>query len=562
MLGGMFSFMKRSKRLRRHRRNGGNDDDAVGVYLDDLDVDRLDPEVAALYFPVTFRRAPVDGCRPEDSQLGREEYEEEDAESGNGPSLPQSPHSVEGAIGGPKSSLDSDFEDLKHSSFEQKPYGDLSLSLCGGLSEFDCPTEETFTRGVVSHDDLVSNPKLLEDPALVVRMGGKFYPWRAACPIVISLLVFQKPLPPTVVDSLMREYIPNKKQQKVPGGRGYSSWFSWGRSETKKEDVKGELGGTPSLLSVNSAPDLKVVANGTKVIVPEGQIPENLQGEKQEERQWSGPDTDVATQTSFPGSLLDVSKDGKGEGYSGSNSSDDSDGGRQGNKGTLGIRIPTEMRRSFHENAEKYRKTLRLSSDQIGTTRCKCHIYRWRYDDKVVISDIDGTITKSDVLGHILPIVGKDWAQSGVAQLFTKIKNNGYRLLYLSARAIGQARITREYLKSIKQGDLSLPEGPLLLNPTSLISALHRMCGHIELLEFQLFVSSPLTIKASLNMNSHKRSNHLTQAKVILWMNFSRPSEQRNLLCMSSMGSQETHMNNGMAVSNLAHPSKLLANIL
>ena len=29
-----------------------------------------------------------------------------------------------------------------------------------------------------------------------------------------------------------------------------------------------------------------------------------------------------------------------------------------------------------------------------GTTRCKCHIYLWRYDDRIVISDIDGTITK------------------------------------------------------------------------------------------------------------------------------------------------------------------------
>ena len=150
-------------------------------------------------------------------------------------------------------------------------------------------------------------------------------------------------------------------------------------------------------------------------------------------------------------------------------------------------------KRSYHEG--NFRKTLRLSSEQIaslnlkegvnevvfsvttayqGTTRCKCFIYKWRWDDKIVISDIDGTITKSDVLGHILPIVGKDWAQSGVAQLFTKIKNNGYKLLYLSARAIGQARVTREYLKSIKQGNLSLPDGPLLLNPTSLISAFHR----------------------------------------------------------------------------------------
>jgi phosphatidate phosphatase LPIN len=48
-----------------------------------------------------------------------ETRDEEDAESGNGASLPQSPHSVEGAIGGPKSS-DSDFEEPKHSVFEKK----------------------------------------------------------------------------------------------------------------------------------------------------------------------------------------------------------------------------------------------------------------------------------------------------------------------------------------------------------------------------------------------------------------------------------------------------------
>ena len=29
-------------------------------------------------------------------------------------------------------------------------------------------------------------------------------------------------------------------------------------------------------------------------------------------------------------------------------------------------------------------------------------------------------------------------------------------------------------MRSIKQGDLSLPDGPLLLNPTSLVNAFHR----------------------------------------------------------------------------------------
>ena len=45
---------------------------------------------------------------------------------------------------------------------------------------------------------------------------------------------------------------------------------------------------------------------------------------------------------------------------------------------------------------------------------------------------------RSDVLGHILPIVGQNWAQSGVAALYSKIRDNGYKFLYLSARAIGR----------------------------------------------------------------------------------------------------------------------------
>ncbi|CAF2155838.1 unnamed protein product [Brassica napus] len=35
------------------------------------------------------------------------------------------------------------------------------------------------------------------------------------------------------------------------------------------------------------------------------------------------------------------------------------------------------------------------------------HIYRWRWDTKIVISDVDGTITKSDVLGQFMPLVGR-----------------------------------------------------------------------------------------------------------------------------------------------------------
>ena len=49
-----------------------------------------------------------------------------------------------------------------------------------------------------------------------------------------------------------------------------------------------------------------------------------------------------------------------------------------------------------------------------GTTKAMCTIYLWDYHDKVVISDIDGTITRSDVAGQVLPLVGMDWIQNGV----------------------------------------------------------------------------------------------------------------------------------------------------
>ncbi|KAF5885986.1 phosphatidate phosphatase LPIN1-like isoform X2 [Clarias magur] len=89
-----------------------------------------------------------------------------------------------------------------------------------------------------------------------------------------------------------------------------------------------------------------------------------------------------------------------------------------------------------------YKKTLRLSSAELaslqlkdgpndvvfsvttqyqGTCRCEGTIYLWNWDDKIVISDIDGTITRSDTLGHILPTLGKDWTHQGIARLYHKV---------------------------------------------------------------------------------------------------------------------------------------------
>uniref|UniRef100_A0A665SX19 phosphatidate phosphatase n=1 Tax=Echeneis naucrates TaxID=173247 RepID=A0A665SX19_ECHNA len=142
-----------------------------------------------------------------------------------------------------------------------------------------------------------------------------------------------------------------------------------------------------------------------------------------------------------------------------------------------------------------YTKTLRLSSEQLASLQlkegpndvvfsvttqyqgtCRCHgtIYLWSWDDKIVISDIDGTITRSDTLGHILPTLGKDWTHQGIARLYHRVSLNGYKFMYCSARAIGMADMTRGYLHWVNERGTMLPMGPVLLSPSSLFSALHR----------------------------------------------------------------------------------------
>lgn len=139
-----------------------------------------------------------------------------------------------------------------------------------------------------------------------------------------------------------------------------------------------------------------------------------------------------------------------------------------------------------------YIKTLRLTSIQLaemklqygrnrlkfrlsqGTSQIESDLYLWKSTTPIVISDIDGTITKSDALGHVLNMFGKDWTHPGVANLFQDINKNGYNILYLTARSAGQADTTRQYLDSINQDGMRLPKGPVILSPDRTMAALRR----------------------------------------------------------------------------------------
>lgn len=146
--------------------------------------------------------------------------------------------------------------------------------------------------------------------------------------------------------------------------------------------------------------------------------------------------------------------------------------------------------RPSSDKARNFAKTLRLTSEQLkkldlrpgpnpmtfsaGRATCPAFMYYWSAEVPIVISDIDGTITKSDALGHLLNMVGRDWTHSGVAKLYSEIVANGYNIFYLTSRSVGQADTTRGYLNGINQEGWKLPKGPVIMSPDRTIAALRR----------------------------------------------------------------------------------------
>uniref|UniRef100_A0A8C9X3M1 phosphatidate phosphatase n=1 Tax=Sander lucioperca TaxID=283035 RepID=A0A8C9X3M1_SANLU len=334
------------------------------IYLDDLNV--LEPDVAARYFPKS------------ESEAATKHWMDSEMHSGS-----QSPQSVGSAA------ADSGTECLSDSASDLP---DVTLSLCGGLTENAEISKERFMEHIITYLEFAENPAIIDNPNLVVKIGNRYYNWTLAAPLILSLQAFQKNLPKATEEAWVKEKMPKKS------GR----WWFWRKR-----------------------------ADSTIKQVSAASCQERLQS----------------------------------------------------------------IDSQHHPSSHTYRKSLRLSSDQIaslklkegpndvtfsittqyqGTCRCEGTIYLWNWDDKVIISDIDGTITKSDVFGQILPQLGKDWTHQGIAKLYHSVAENGYKFLYCSARAIGMADMTRGYLQWVNDGGTILPRGPLMLSPSSLFSAFHR----------------------------------------------------------------------------------------
>ncbi|KAL5493708.1 hypothetical protein EMCRGX_G014927 [Ephydatia muelleri] len=301
-------------------------------------------------------------------------------------------------------------------------FDNIAMSLCGSV---ETVSSDTFHNHQVSFTDFCSDPAVLQNPNLVIRIDGRYYNTQVALPMIMSAVMYMKVLPEKVQANLVKKHMSKKTN------RPYF-WNIFARSSSAgSTDEAGQCTHDP-----HRAP--------------------------------RGPE----------GPLVDVVV------------SSDEEGPREGLR-----EVPPNVPRQHSFRKREYHLTSKLTSSQLaslplktgsntvvfsittkyqGTAKAACNIYLWNYSDKLVVSDIDGTITRSDVAGQVFPFLGKDWTQNGVVELFNAIVTNGYRMVYLSARAIGQAGYTKEFLRNIRRGSSKLPDGPLFVMPFSLVTAFKK----------------------------------------------------------------------------------------
>lgn len=301
----------------------------------------------------------------------------------------------------------------EHSTIPISP--DVEVSLCKHLLYEGMGADaasEAFNSMKVNVEQISAwGPSLVKNDKLVVRIQGHYFPWDAAAPIILGMASFGK----DHVFEHQGMIAVDRTEKNLKAETMNGSWRLW---------------------------------------------PFNFKRSKSISAVQSTPESTIAM-------------DSKGTG-----SCRNSSGGKI-------MRKPKVMKeRSLTPSSEEVASlnlkegqnvvTFGFSTAMLGQQQVDARIYLWKWNTRIVVSDVDGTITKSDVLGQFMPLVGVDWSQTGVAHLFSAIKENGYQLLFLSARAISQAYLTRQFLFNLKQEGIALPDGPVVISPDGLFPSLYR----------------------------------------------------------------------------------------
>ncbi|ERN12236.1 phosphatidate phosphatase PAH1 isoform X1 [Amborella trichopoda] len=304
----------------------------------------------------------------------------------------------------------------------------FEISLCGHLLHagmgISSAAQAFDVHRVTEEQFRLSGASFVKNENLVIRVNGRYLPWDKAAPIILGMVAFGLEFSeePTDAISVKENEAPSMKgdtprASSVPSGRRWSLWsFSFRRAKSLEQVT------SPSTEDA-SVPDAESSLHSTH------------------EEQILMPNVDQVTP----------------------------------HKQILRTNTPTsEQIASLNLKEGQNRITFSFSTRVLGKQQVDAHIFLWKWNARIVISDVDGTITRSDVLGQVMPLVGRDWTQCGVARLFSAIQENGYQLMFLSARAISQAHVTRHFLRNLKQDGKVLPSGPMVISPDGLLPSLYR----------------------------------------------------------------------------------------
>ncbi|SAM00013.1 hypothetical protein [Absidia glauca] len=314
----------------------------------------------------------------------------------------------------------------------------IQLSLCG-LSVFgpdEAQNASVFRQHQISFGTFTQNPNILNDKSLVFKHNDRYYATGCSGPFFTSLLVFKKPMQELPhYENAQGSDDSNNGTYRF--GRGWRQWFS--RSSVQAVETTT---GTGQLDDGNT--HHTTFTTSTKATT--FGLDSALSTEQQQQQQRKDTHK-AATEADVPKPRRNFAKT---------------------------LRLTSDQLKSLPLKQGVNTISFSVTSAYQGTATCVAKLFLWDANIKLVVSDIDGTITKSDALGHVFTMIGKDWTHSGVAKLYTDVHHNGYQFLYLTSRAIGQADYTRDYLKGVIQGDYQLPDGPVLMSPDRLFTSFHR----------------------------------------------------------------------------------------
>jgi len=326
----------------------------------------------------------------------------------------------------------------------------VDLSFCGhilqgGIGETR-NDNEVFDANIIKFSTMDRHPELWYHPSLVARFNKEapFYPAKTAFPIVMSLVIFRQSLSPEAVFRLMNSTLtitpPEGALSHVLTAAGFGAMAQLVQ-HANPLDIKTPQWTDGSKDSMDIQYDTNIASMDEESFDPPpvvGCLHSCVRPAESEKELLDGEESKP------------VDKDYK----------------------TLRptSRQLEHMELNWGENCIEFRLS--------GTSQCvQGTISLWEKDAKIVVSDVDGTITRSDVMGQLAPMVGKDWSHTAVTKLFTRVQRNGFHMLYLTARAIGQADITRAYLFGMADNfdtGSALPCGPLFLSPDRLFTSFKR----------------------------------------------------------------------------------------